>query len=95
MGGLFGEKRENRGCHAQNHPRDEQGVNCKLNEVIPIGHTLPSARKGTEQESDSLQNRYRVALLLSTFRPELLSAPRAVQLENRRLLLQSRPLCNT
>ena len=52
--GLFVEKRENRGCHAQNQPRDEQGVNCKLNEVTPVSHTLPSARKGTEQESDSL-----------------------------------------
>jgi hypothetical protein len=54
MGGLFIEKRENRGCHAQNHPRDEQSVNCKLNEVTPVGHTLTSARKGAERESDSL-----------------------------------------
>jgi hypothetical protein len=54
MGGLFVEKRQNRGCHAQNHPRDEQSVNCKLNEVTPVPHTLPSAQQGTEQESDSL-----------------------------------------
>ena len=40
MGGLFVEKIKICRCHAPNHPRDEQGVNGKLNEVTSVTHTL-------------------------------------------------------
>ena len=40
MGGLFVKQIEICGCYAPDHPRDEQGVNDKLNEVTSVTHTL-------------------------------------------------------
>jgi len=44
--------RENCGCHAHNHPSDEQGVDGKLNQPTLLDYALLSALKGSREKSD-------------------------------------------